>query len=89
MAIALSTPPCRPGFSSCGHFVGFALLTRPAAFGRYLASSHALSAYEDVLFTLEADYATTHDDLAATVFFGAARLSSPNPTWPAPTSSGR
>lgn len=67
------------GFSGGGHFVGFALLSRPAAFDRYLASSPALSGCEDLLFTLEAEYATTHDDLAAKVFLGAgeAELSDP------------
>lgn len=67
------------GFSGGGHFVGYALLSRPAAFGRYLASSPALSGCEDLLFTLEADYATTHDDLAATVFLaaGEAELADP------------
>ncbi|WP_240528867.1 alpha/beta hydrolase [Streptomyces humi] len=67
------------GFSGGGHFVGFALLSRPAAFGRCLASSRALSGCEDLLFTLEADYATTHKDLAAKVFLGAdeAELTDP------------
>jgi predicted alpha/beta superfamily hydrolase len=67
------------GFSGGGHFVGFALLSRPAAFGRYLASSPALSGCEDLLFTLEADYATTHDDLAAKVFLGAGEAELTDP----------
>jgi predicted alpha/beta superfamily hydrolase len=53
------------GFSGGGHFVGYALFSRPTAFGRYLAAGPALSGCEDLLFALEADYATTHDDLAA------------------------
>ncbi|MEU0945496.1 alpha/beta hydrolase-fold protein [Streptomyces canus] len=67
------------GFSGGGHFVGFALLSRPAAFGRYLASSPALSGCEDLLFTLEADYAATHDDLAAKVFLGAGEAELTDP----------
>jgi len=67
------------GFSGGGHFVGFALLSRPAAFDRYLASSPALSGCEDLLFTLEADYATTHDDLAAKVFLGAGEAELTDP----------
>jgi predicted alpha/beta superfamily hydrolase len=69
----------RVGFSGGGHFVGFALLSRPAAFSRYLASSPALSGCEDLLFTLEADYATTHDDLAAKVFLGAGEAELTDP----------
>jgi len=67
------------GFSGGGHFVGFALLSRPAAFGRYLAGSPALSGCEDLLFTLEAEYATTHDDLAAKVFLGAGEAELADP----------
>ncbi|MFG2250898.1 alpha/beta hydrolase [Spirillospora sp. NPDC048823] len=59
------------GFSAGGHFVGYALLSRPEAFGRYLAGSPALSGCEDLLFALEDEYAATHDDLAAKVFFSA------------------
>jgi predicted alpha/beta superfamily hydrolase len=67
------------GFSGGGHFVGYALLSRPAAFGRYLASSPALSGCEDLLFTLEADYAAAHDDLAAKVFLGAGEAELDDP----------
>lgn len=67
------------GFSGGGHFVGFALLSRPAAFGRYLAGSPALSGCEDLLFTLEAEYAATHDDLAAKVFLGAGEAELTDP----------
>lgn len=67
------------GFSGGGHFVGFALFSRPTAFGRYLASSPALSGCEDLLFTLESDYATTHDDLAAKVFLGAGEAELTDP----------
>jgi len=67
------------GFSAGGHFVGYALLSRPQAFDRYLADSPALSGCEDLLFTLEAEYAATHDDLPAKVFFaaGEAELADP------------
>jgi uncharacterized protein len=67
------------GFSGGGHFVGFALLSRPAAFGRYLAGSPALSGCEDLLFTMEADYAATHDDLVAKVFLGAGEAELADP----------
>jgi predicted alpha/beta superfamily hydrolase len=67
------------GYSGGGHFVGFALLSRPAAFSRYLASSPALSGCEDLLFRLEADYATTHDELAAKVFLGAGEAELTDP----------
>jgi uncharacterized protein len=67
------------GFSGGGHFVGFALLSRPAAFGRYLAGSPALSGCEDLLFTMEADHAATHDDLAAKVFLGAGEAELADP----------
>lgn len=67
------------GFSGGGHFVGFALLSRPAAFRRYLAGSPALSGCADLLFTMEADHAATHDDLAATVFLGAGEAELADP----------
>ncbi|MER6289430.1 alpha/beta hydrolase-fold protein [Streptomyces sviceus] len=67
------------GFFGRGHLVGFALLSRPAAFGRYMASSPALSGCEDLLFTLEADCAATHDDLAATVCLGAGEAELTDP----------
>jgi predicted alpha/beta superfamily hydrolase len=67
------------GFSGGGHFVGFALLSRPTAFGRYLAASPALSGCEDLLFTMEADHAATHDDLAAQVFLGAGEAELADP----------
>lgn len=67
------------GFSGGGHFVGYALFSRPTAFGRYLAGSPALSGCEDLLFTLEADHAATHDDLAAQVFLGAGEAELADP----------
>ncbi|MFF4056477.1 alpha/beta hydrolase [Streptomyces sp. NPDC001668] len=67
------------GFSGGGHFVGYALFSRPTAFSRYLAGSPALSGCEDLLFTLEADYAATHDDLAAKVFLGAGEAELTDP----------
>lgn len=59
------------GFSAGGHFVGYTLFSRPDAFSRYLADSPPFSGCEDLLFSLEAGYATAHDDLPAKVFFGA------------------
>jgi predicted alpha/beta superfamily hydrolase len=67
------------GFSGGGHFVGFALFSRPTAFGRYLAGSPALSGCEDLLFSMEADHAATHDDLAAKVFLGAGEAELADP----------
>ena len=70
---------CLTGFSAGGHFVGYALFSRPEAFGRYLAGSPPLSGCEDLLFTLEAEYAAAHDDLAAKVFFGAGEAELADP----------
>ncbi|CNF37449.1 Ferri-bacillibactin esterase BesA [Mycobacterium tuberculosis] len=67
------------GFSAGGHFVGYALLSRPGAFGRYLMGSPALSGCEDLLFTLEAEYAASNDDLAAKVFLGAGEAELADP----------
>ena len=67
------------GFSGGGHFVGFALFSRPAAYDRYLAGSPALSGCEDLLFTMEAEHAATHDDLAARVFLGAGEAELADP----------
>ncbi|MHC5902927.1 alpha/beta hydrolase [Streptomyces sp. S6] len=67
------------GFSGGGHFVGYALLSRPSSFTRYLAAGPALSGCEDLLFTLEADYAATHDDLPAQVFLGAGEAELTDP----------
>lgn len=67
------------GFSAGGHFVAYTLLSRPTAFGRYLADSPPLSGCEGLLFELEADYAASHNDLAATVFFGAGEAELADP----------
>ncbi|WP_298800361.1 alpha/beta hydrolase [uncultured Pseudonocardia sp.] len=67
------------GFSGGGHFVGFALLSRPTAFRRHLAASPALAGCEDLLFTMEADHAATHDDLPAEVFLGAGEAELADP----------
>lgn len=67
------------GVSAGGHFVGYSLLSRPDAFTRYLAGSPALSGCEDLLFTLEAEYAAAHNDLAAKVLFGAGEAELADP----------
>ena len=55
------------GHSSGGYFTGYALFARPGGFSRYLIGSgthpHALE--------LEAQYAESHDDLAARIFLAA------------------
>ncbi|MGW4129586.1 alpha/beta hydrolase [Amycolatopsis japonica] len=67
------------GHSAGGYLVGYALLSRPGAFTRFLAGSPALSCCRDRLFQLEAAYAASHDDLAARLFlaFGGAEPTDP------------
>lgn len=59
------------GCSAGGHFVGYALFTRTAAFSRYLAGSPPMSGSGGMLFELEDEYAMNHDDLPVRLFLGA------------------
>jgi predicted alpha/beta superfamily hydrolase len=62
---------CLLGFSQGGAFVGFSLFARPGAFAKYICGSPGMYAGNYRIFELEEEYAATHDDLPATVFFGA------------------
>jgi predicted alpha/beta superfamily hydrolase len=59
------------GVSGGGLFVGYALLTRPSAFRRYICGSPGFYAGNGAIFDLEEQYAAEHDDLAADVFMAA------------------
>jgi predicted alpha/beta superfamily hydrolase len=59
------------GFSQGGAFVGFSLFARPGAFSKYICGSPGMYAGNFRIFELEQEYAAKHDDLPATVFFGA------------------
>jgi predicted alpha/beta superfamily hydrolase len=59
------------GFSSGGLFVAFSLFARPGAFSRYICGSPPLYNCNYAVFDLEQEYARTHKDLPAHVFFGA------------------
>lgn len=58
------------GHSMGGLFGTYVLLNEPATFQRYAISSPSLWWDDGVIFEYEADYARSHDDLAAKVFFG-------------------
>jgi predicted alpha/beta superfamily hydrolase len=59
------------GASSGGTFVAYALFARPGAFRRYICGSPNLYMCSNRVFELEAEYASTHNDLAADVFLAA------------------
>jgi predicted alpha/beta superfamily hydrolase len=59
------------GISAAGLFVGYALLSRPGAFAKYICGSPYLCSGGEEVFRLEEEYAAAHDDLPARVFFGA------------------
>ncbi len=59
------------GISAAGLFVGYALFARPGAFAKYICGSPYLFSGGEEVFRLEAEYAAAHDDLPASVFFGA------------------
>jgi len=57
------------GHSFGGLFATYVLLTQPDTFSRYGIGSPSLWWHPDTMFDLEAEYAATHDDLPAKVFF--------------------
>jgi predicted alpha/beta superfamily hydrolase len=65
------------GFSYGGLFGTFVLLTQPNTFKRYGIVSPSLWFNSKSIFELEAEYASSHDDLVAKVYFGAGELESP------------
>jgi predicted alpha/beta superfamily hydrolase len=58
------------GHSLAGLFAGYALLTEPAGFSRYIVSSPSLWWHDRWLLDAERSYAEEHDDLAARVVIG-------------------
>jgi predicted alpha/beta superfamily hydrolase len=58
------------GHSLGGLFGTYALLRAPDTFTRYVIGSPSLWWHSRAIFDQEAEYAATHDDLAARVFFG-------------------
>ncbi len=62
------------GDSLGGLFATYVLLTRPASFRRYGIGSPSLWWDQGSMFALEAQYAETHDDLAARAFFSVGAL---------------
>ena len=59
------------GHSGGGMFASYALFARPGAFRRYIIGSPSSNAADKAAFRLEAEYAATHTDLKADIFFGA------------------
>lgn len=59
------------GTSAGGFFCVYTVLSRPAAFERYICASPALNLADAELFRMEERYAKTHEDLQARVFFSA------------------
>lgn len=57
------------GYSGGGVFCTYALVSRPEAFQRYICGSPGLYSGNKELFHLEHEYAKSHEDLAAKVFF--------------------
>jgi hypothetical protein len=66
------------GFSYGGLFGTFVLLTQPNTFKRYGIVSPSLWFNSKSIFELEAEYASSHDDLVAKVYFGVGELESPD-----------
>ncbi|HEY5076952.1 MAG TPA: alpha/beta hydrolase-fold protein [Acidimicrobiia bacterium] len=57
------------GHSLGGLFATYVLLTEPGTFRRYAIGSPSLWWHADMIFEYEAQYARTHDDLPAKVYF--------------------
>jgi predicted alpha/beta superfamily hydrolase len=70
------------GFSLGGSFVGYSLFARPGAFAKYICGSPALGVSGGAIFAAEEEYAATHDDLPAAVFFGAGDAEMTEPLIP-------
>jgi uncharacterized protein len=65
------------GHSFGGLFGTWVLLREPSTFRRYALSSPSLWWDRGCMFEVEADYARTHDDLAAEVLVGVGELEAP------------
>jgi predicted alpha/beta superfamily hydrolase len=59
------------GHSGGGMFANYALFARPGAFRRFIIGSPSSNAADRAAFRLEAEYAGSHTDLEADIFFGA------------------
>ena len=59
------------GTSGGGYFATYAMLTRPDTFAGYLAASCPFNLGHGGIFEIESDYAATHADLEAKVYFTA------------------
>lgn len=70
----MSSDHCLMGHSGGGMFASYALFARPGAFRRYIIGSPSSNAVNRSAFRLEAEYAATHSDLTADIFFGAGEL---------------
>ena len=64
------------GYSRGGLFATYVLLNEPATFRRYGIGSPALDWNQNVMFKHEAEYAKTHRDLSAKVFFSVGAYES-------------
>ena len=65
------------GYSLGGLFATYVLLNQPGVFRRYGIGSASLGWDEDLMFRHEAEYARTHDDLPAKVFFSVGAYENP------------
>lgn len=79
------------GHSFGGLFGLHTLLTRPEAFSRYLLGSPSIWWDDRAVLTTEAEYASTHDDLRASVYLavGEREEAEPDRTWPPHTDAER
>jgi len=62
------------GHSFGGLFAAWVMLTKPALFENYIISSPSLWFGNKMMFGLEEDYASSHEDLNATVYLGTGEL---------------
>jgi uncharacterized protein len=65
------------GYSFGGLFGGYILLTRPDTFKNYILSSPSFWYDNEVIMTLESEYAKKHSDLDASVYISVGQLERP------------
>lgn len=65
------------GHSDGGLLATYVLLNHPATFRRYGIASPSLYWDDEMMFETESEYARTHDDLAAAVFFSIGAYENP------------
>lgn len=66
------------GDSLAGGFGAYLLLTHPEAFSGYVLGSPAIVQADGLLFTLEEQFAATHEDLRARVYMSVGSLEEPS-----------